>query len=125
LLRASFLAPALLLALAFLLACTSTTTTTPTPTQLTPVPIPSEAATVVDAALNDAATHLGLTKDQLRVDQVESREWPDSSLGCPQPGQLYSQIVTPGYLIILSSSDGRQLEYHTDTRSHLTLCHES
>ena len=87
--------------------------------------MPPEAAAVVDAALTDAATHLNLGKDQLRVDQVESQQWPDSSLGCPQPGQLYSQIVTPGYLIIISSSSGKQLEYHADTRSLVTLCHES
>jgi hypothetical protein len=91
------------------------------------VPVPSEAASAVDAALTDAATHLGVSKDQLRVEQVEAKEWPDSSLGCPQPGQLYSQIVTPGYLIIISSSapGASQLEYHADARSRVTLCHQS
>lgn len=107
-----------------LVACASTAQTGQN--SPTPVPVPSEATPVVDAALTDAATHLSVGKDQLRVDQVEPRQWPDSSLGCPQPGQLYSQIVTPGYLIIISSSSaGKQLEYHTDARSRVTLCHES
>jgi hypothetical protein len=87
--------------------------------------VPPEAAAAVDAALTDAANHLILSKDQLRVDKVEPQEWPDSSLGCPQPGELYSQVVTPGYLIIISSSSANQLEYHADTRSRVTLCHES
>jgi hypothetical protein len=91
------------------------------------VPVPPEAASVVDAAVTDAATHLSVTRDQLRIDQIEPRQWPDSSLGCPQPGQLYSQVVTPGFLIIISSSvaQPKQLEYHTDARSRVMLCHES
>jgi hypothetical protein len=68
---------------------------------------------------------VGTTPDQLHVDQVEEREWPDSSLGCPRPGQMYSQIVTPGYLIVITHSSGMHLEYHADTKGHVVLCHES
>ena len=88
------------------------------------MPIPPEAAAAVDSALDDAASHLGVSKDQLSVAQVQAQQWPDSSLGCPQPGQLYSQIVTPGYLVRISGS-GTELEYHTDTRARVTLCHET
>jgi hypothetical protein len=84
-----------------------------------------DAQPAVDAALQDAATHLGVGKDQLRVDQAEARQWPDSSLGCPRPGMLYSQIVTPGFLIIISSASGKQLEYHTDAGAHVVLCKET
>jgi hypothetical protein len=86
--------------------------------------VPPESAAAVDAATTDAATHLGVSRDTLRVEQVAPREWPDSSLGCPQPGQLYSQVVTPGYLIVISSGS-HQLEYHTDERSRVTLCRET
>src|SRR6266852_5987298 len=77
----------------------------------------------VDAALRDAAAHLGASPAALKVDQVEPRQWGDSSLGCPKPGQMYSQIVTPGFFIIISGA-GKQLEYHTDTRGHVVLCQE-
>lgn len=83
----------------------------------------SQAA--VDAARQDAAAHLGVPADQLRVDDVQPRQWPDSSLGCPRPGNMYSQIVTPGFLITISTASGRQLEYHTDDRSRVVLCKES
>jgi hypothetical protein len=79
---------------------------------------------VVDAALQDAASHLGVSPSQVHVDQVEARQWPDSSLGCPQPGQMYSQIVTPGFLIVISMGN-KQLEYHADTRGNVKLCKES
>ena len=87
--------------------------------------IPPEATAAVDAAMQAAAPHLGVNPDQLRVTQVEARQWPDSSLGCPQPGLLYSQIVTPGFLIIISSASGKQLEYHTDAGAHVVLCKET
>ncbi len=86
--------------------------------------VPPESAAAVDAALADAANHLSVSRDALRVDRVEAREWPDSSLGCPQPGQLYSQVVTPGYVVVIAA-DAHQLEYHTDSRSSATLCSES
>ena len=97
---------------------------TPSIAPLAPVPLPTEAASAVNAALAAAADHLRVAPSQLHVDQVQAQQWPDSSLGCPQPGQLYSQIVTPGYLVLVSAGS-TQLEYHTDTRSNVTLCHES
>jgi hypothetical protein len=116
-----------------LAACGPSTTPTPTPifgaATTPPVSgatsvVPPQSAAVVDAALTDAASHLNVSRDTLRVDQVESRDWPDSSLGCPQPGELYSQVVTPGFEVMIASGSHR-LEYHTDTRSRVTLCSET
>jgi hypothetical protein len=88
------------------------------------VAIPPESVAAVDAARQAAATYLGVGPDQLQASRVEAQQWPDASLGCPQPGQLYSQIVTPGYLIVVSSGS-HQLEYHTDARGRVVLCHET
>lgn len=77
----------------------------------------------VDAALQAAAAHLGLSPSGLHVDQVEAQQWGDSSLGCPQPGLMYSQIVTAGFLIVVSGG-GKQLEYHSDDRGRVVLCQE-
>lgn len=83
-----------------------------------------ESPPAVQAALADAAAQLGVGASQLHVDQVTPRDWPDSSLGCPRPDEMYSQIVTPGYLIIITSA-GKRLEYHSDTQSRVVLCSES
>ena len=77
----------------------------------------------VDAALKAAAAHLSVSAADLRVDQIDARQWGDSSLGCPKPGIMYSQIVTPGFLIVISGP-GKQLEYHTDARGQVVLCQE-
>jgi len=78
------------------------------------------------ARFADAAGRLGLAlgAGDIHVQQVTARDWPDSSLGCPLQGEMYSQIVTPGYLVVISAA-GKQLEYHADSRGLIVLCQES
>jgi hypothetical protein len=78
---------------------------------------------VVIATIGEAATHLGVSPSAIAVEQAEAREWGDSSLGCPQPGLMYSQVVTPGFIVVVSGG-GKQLEYHSDTRGRVVLCRE-
>jgi hypothetical protein len=54
----------------------------------------------------------GLKADEVAVVSAESREWRDGSLGCPQPGMMYTQAITSGYLIVLEV-EGHQYEFHT------------
>jgi hypothetical protein len=87
-----------------------------------------DAQAAVDAALRDAAAHLGVSVADLKVEQVEEREWADSSLGCPRPGIMHSQIITHGFLIVISAPANtgvKTLEYHTDARGRVVLCKES
>lgn len=88
--------------------------------------IPPDAAAPTDAAMADAAAYLQISPDLLQVEQVQPRQWPDASLGCPQAGQLYSQVITPGYLIVIrSTGSSHRLEYHTDARTRVMLCSET
>lgn len=75
----------------------------------------------VEAALQAAAVELGVGVDALTVVSMERREWPDTGLGCPQPGEFYAQVITPGYLVIVQGA-GRELEYHTDDGTNVVLC---
>ncbi len=81
---------------------------------------PMDAA-MLDLVKQDLAKRLSVTVDQITVVSATSTEWPDSSLGCPQPGMAYSQIVTPGYLIVLSQGQ-KQYEYHTDLSATIVFC---
>lgn len=75
-----------------------------------------------DPVLADAAERLGVTMTDLFTERVEARDWPDGSLGCPEPGDSSTQAVVPGYLILISGS-GRTLEYHTDASAdRFVLC---
>jgi hypothetical protein len=115
------LAAMVLVALIAGLACRPAERGAPGGSPAAATPVPAAAQAVVDAALRDASGRLGVPRDQLAVVRIEVREWSDTSLGCPQPGQMYAQVITPGYLIIISGR-GRQLEYHTDTRGRVVLC---
>lgn len=61
--------------------------------------ISPDAAPLVAQALSDPATRTGTSANVWTVIGVESKQWPDASLGCPKPGVMYIQVVTPGYLI--------------------------
>jgi hypothetical protein len=85
---------------------------------------PAEAqAAAIEAARREAAQRFNTAPESLQVEDVESRQWPDRSLGCPRQGVLYAQILTPGYLIILSSGS-RRFEYHADDRGVAVFCQE-
>ncbi|MBI1879924.1 MAG: hypothetical protein HYR94_17170 [Chloroflexi bacterium] len=82
----------------------------------------SEAA--VAAAIADLSKQTGVPADQITVNSVEPMNWPDTSLGCPQEGMMYAQVITPGYLIVLTAQ-GQQYEYHTDQQAtNVVLCNK-
>ena len=68
----------------------------------------------------DVARRTGAELSQVQIVQVEAREWPDRSLGCPQPGMGYAQAITSGFLIV-AEAGGQRLEYHTD-HGAVVLC---
>ena len=71
-----------------------------------------EAAPQVEAAIDALASHLQVDESEIEVASIEERSFPDTSLGVPEPGEMYAQVVTPGYEIILEV-DGRAYTYHT------------
>src|SRR5215207_1458464 len=110
-----------LLTLLLLSSCAQTANqAAPTPTMDQPN-IDPKAQAAVDAALRDAAANVGGNPSDLRIEQVQPQEWSDSSLGCPQPGAMYAQVLTPGFRILIAAG-GRQLEYHADERGRVVLC---
>jgi hypothetical protein len=87
-------------------------------TEVTP---PPEAQEVVRLAKEDLAQRLGVAVGQIGLASVEAVEWSDTSLGCPQPGMMYAQVITPGYRVVLEAG-GQSYEYHTDTGRFVVLC---
>ncbi len=71
-------------------------------------------------AKQDLVGRTGVSEAQIAVVSAISEEWRDSSLGCPQPGGMYAQVITPGYRIVLEAG-GKRYEYHTDS-SRVVLC---
>jgi len=86
-------------------------TSTPAPDEGSAV-VPAQAAGAVTWAQADLAQRLGIATGQIAVVSVEAVQWRDSSLGCPQPGRMYAQVITPGYRIVLRVVD-ELYEYHS------------
>ena len=85
------------------------------------VTIPSEAQSVVDLVLQDAAIRLGVDASALSVTAIEAVEWPDASLGCPEDGGVYAQVISPGYQITVTDGSD-SLEYHTGLNDAFVSC---
>src|SRR5262249_37292069 len=56
----------------------------------------------VDAARTDLANQLGVDSTAIALVSSDPVVWSDGSLGCPEPGRAYQQVVTAGYRIVLS-----------------------
>jgi hypothetical protein len=89
-------------------------------TVVTPPPV---AQDVVRLAREDLAQKLGLAPEAIQLVSVEGVEWSDTSLGCPQPGMMYAQVITPGFRVMLEAG-GQTYEYHTDTGNYVVLCQQ-
>ncbi len=75
-----------------------------------------------DEILADASTRTGVPKSTIELLSVEPETFSDTSLGCPEPGKMYAQVMTPGFVVLLDA-DGVQLDYRVDERSELfVLC---
>lgn len=75
--------------------------------------VPTAEHYVVTLAKIDLSNRLGISREAIRVVEVRKVNWPDTSLGCPEPGQFYAQVITPGFVIRLEVG-GRLCEYHSD-----------
>jgi hypothetical protein len=89
------------------------------------MPIPAQAEKAVSWARSDLADQEEIAPEQIEVVSVESVEWRNSSLGCPQPGQVYLQVITPGYRIVLRVGE-ETFEYHAaEDSDRAILCEDN
>ena len=67
-------------------------------------PLPDEIAnsSLVQSAIADLRTRLDDPTAAIAIVSVDEVEWPDGSIGCPQPGMQYTQVVISGSRIVLS-----------------------
>src|SRR5947199_8158752 len=71
------------------------------------------AARLNQLARKDLAERLKVGDDAIETSFLRPATWRDGSLGCPQPGMMYPQMVTPGFVIELTSK-GKAYTYHAD-----------
>jgi hypothetical protein len=47
--------------------------------------------------------------------------WRDGSLGCPDPGKMYTMALVPGYRVTVEAG-GQTFEFHASRGGHFVLC---
>lgn len=72
-------------------------------------------------AAEQAAAAAGATLDDVTIVRAERVTWNDGSLGCPEPGQMYTQALVPGFWLVLRAGD-QQFDFRASERGELKLC---
>jgi uncharacterized protein (TIGR00251 family) len=83
----------------------------------------AEAEQVIRLVREDLAGRLNIAAQGIKLASVEGVEWRNTSLGCPQPGMMYAQVIVPGYRVVVEA-EGQRYEYHTDRGRSVVLCEE-
>ena len=78
----------------------------------------------VSIAKTDLTTRLNVSTDDIEIMTVELVTWPNSGMGCPQPGMEYKQVPVDGLLIRLKVN-GVEYNYHSGGSREPFLCQPS
>jgi glucose/arabinose dehydrogenase len=76
--------------------------------------VADEAATVLTKTLN-------VSPEDVTILEIQRVEWRDASLGCPKPGMMYAQVITPGYLV-KAEVNGEEQMVHMNEKGHGVVC---
>jgi hypothetical protein len=88
-------------------------------------PVPGDTAAVptpiLDAVIADAAGRTGAAPADITIVTARSVTWPNGALGCPQPGYAYTEMVEPGYQVVVDAG-GTRLDYRIGSGGQPQLC---
>lgn len=70
---------------------------------------------------DDLARRALVKPETITVVSATQVEWPDGALGCPKPGQMYTQMIVPGFRVVLEAG-GEKYAYHSDQSGKFIVC---
>ena len=76
---------------------------------------------ILDPVIADIAGKAGVPIDQVTIVSAESVTFPDGSLGCPVPGNVYIQVLVDGYKII-AEAGGKTYDYRGSGPGRFRQC---
>ncbi len=91
------------------------------PAEQPDVGFPLSAKPLAQMAAIDLAARTAIPVEKITLLSVQSVEWPDAGIGCPEEGYDYAQVITPGYKIVLQA-EGTLFTYHSDQGTFVILC---
>ena len=78
-------------------------------------------ADVLAGIIGDAADRTSVPEADVEVVRAEAVTWSDGSLGCPEPGMLYTQALVDGFQVVVNAS-GEELDYRVGQAGSFRLC---
>jgi len=105
-----------------IVACATSGDASPSPTSSAGLPdsgpVPGD---MFAAMVAEAATVADVDESAVQVVRAEAVTWRDGSMGCPEPGMMYTQALVPGYKVVLSAGGG-EYHFHANRSGSYTLC---
>ncbi|HET9693158.1 MAG TPA: hypothetical protein VFP48_02145 [Steroidobacteraceae bacterium] len=84
-------------------------------------PMANVPSPMLEAALDDATRRTSTERAAIDVVFAGPVTWSDGSLGCPEPGMMYTQALVPGYRIVLRAG-AQVLNYHAGRSGEARFC---
>ena len=78
-------------------------------------------ADLMNAIIEDLVKNQDLKSVDISVVRAEFVIWPDGSLGCAQPGVMYTQARVDGYWVVLKADD-QEYDYRATARGQFWQC---
>ncbi|MCP4420801.1 MAG: hypothetical protein GY805_29680 [Chloroflexi bacterium] len=72
-------------------------------------------------AVADLSGRLSVSADEIELVSLQEVTWRDGSLGCPQAGMNYFQVLSPGQQMILRAN-GQDYHYHSGKGGIFNFC---
>jgi len=76
---------------------------------------------VLEVLRDDLVKRVGARRSAVKVVRAEEVVFSDGSLGCAQPGQMYTQATVPGYRVVLEH-EGKEYDYRAARSGFFVLC---
>jgi hypothetical protein len=76
---------------------------------------------ILDPILKEAAALANVARKQLVIVRAEPVVWNDGSLGCPEPGMMYTQALVNGYWVVIDAA-GQTYDFRVARGGSFRLC---
>ena len=53
----------------------------------------------------ELSNELNISPSSINLESYKEYTFSDASLDCPKPGELYAQVLTPGWIIIFNADN--------------------
>ena len=76
---------------------------------------------ILDPILKEAAALAKVAREQLVIVRAQPVVWNDGSLGCPEPGKMYTQALVNGYWVVIDVA-GKTYDFRVGSGGSFQLC---